>query len=67
MATVSSVATSVDVLTADERKLVVEGLSSLLASYKRAANSARFKGMYDIASAYGLSCDRVEALIVKFR
>lgn len=62
-----SVATSVDVLSAQERKLVVEALTLLRKSRERAASTASDKGLDEIVAAYLLSVSFIDALVSKFR
>jgi hypothetical protein len=64
MATDKSVATSVDVLTSLERKLVVDSLSLKRASVVRAQRAASSDA---VAAAYALELQSVDALIGKFR
>lgn len=63
----SSVATSVDVLTSDERKLVVAGLESLIASASRAKNAALAAGDSDLAELRSKRIAIVSSLAAKFR
>lgn len=60
----ASVASSVDVLSAVERKLVVDALQLQIASYTRAARSAKTN---ELNSAYGKLIDELNALQFKFR
>lgn len=64
MATASSVATSVDVLSAAERAVVVESLELRVAQLRRAMNS---ESDPDIKAIRAKAIAAVEALAVKFR
>ncbi len=64
MASASSVATSVDVLSPSERKLVVEGLNLRIAQVKRSMTSETDETILSVRNA---QLSVIESLVLKFR